>query len=283
MSETAQYTRERPRRTRHRRPPPPPLDERCALFLDIDGTLLEFAPTPDGVVVDRALAHLLDTFRRALGGAVALITGRTLVNVDRLFGGTALLVAGLHGSERRSADGSVHRHERAAAELKQLRDDMARFAARHKGLLFEDKGASFAIHYRRAPALASFVHRTLRRHAAHASIVGWQLQRGKGILELRAPRSSTTCASRRSKAERPFLSATISPTNSDSMRSAPSAAGRSKSVPGPPAPRFDCRTFRRCANGSRRRSMRWRRRALRWLRNASTFFAKSSTTSAMRA
>ena len=62
---------------------------------------------------------------------------------------------------------------------------MARFAARHKGLLFEDKGASFAIHYRRAPALASFVHRTLRRHAAHASIVGWHLRRGKGILELR--------------------------------------------------------------------------------------------------
>src|SRR5437762_8713662 len=62
---------------------------------------------------------------------------------------------------------------------------MARFAARHKGLLFEDKGATFAIHYRRAPALASFVHRTLRRHAAHAPIVGWHIQRGKGILELR--------------------------------------------------------------------------------------------------
>jgi trehalose 6-phosphate phosphatase len=185
MLEDAPHTRERPRRTRHRRPPPAPLDERCALFLDIDGTLLEFAPTPDGVAVDRELANLLNAFRRVLGGAVALITGRTLANVDRLFGGGTLLVAGLHGSERRSADGSVHRHERAAAELAHLREDMARFAARHRGLLFEDKGATFAIHYRRAPALASFVHRTLRRHAAHASIVGWHLQRGKGILELR--------------------------------------------------------------------------------------------------
>src|SRR3989440_12891244 len=138
MSETAQYTRERPRRTRHRRPPPPPLDERCALFLDIDGTLLEFAPTPDGVSVDRGLAELLNAFRRALDGAVALITGRTLANVDRLFGGARLLVAGLHGSARRSADSALHRHERAAAELAQLREDMARFAARHKGLLFED-------------------------------------------------------------------------------------------------------------------------------------------------
>src|SRR5436305_9845196 len=183
--DAAPLTRDPQRRTRHRRPPPPPLDERCALFLDIDGTLLEFAPTPDGVAVDQALAQLLNAFRDALDGAVALITGRTLANVDRLFSRSALPVAGLHGSERRSADGSVHRHERAAAELKHLREDMARFAARHKGLLFEDKGASFAIHYRRAPALASFVHRTLRRHAAQASIVGWQLQRGKGILELR--------------------------------------------------------------------------------------------------
>ena len=185
MLEDAPHTRERPPRTRHRRPPPPPLNEHCALFLDIDGTLLEFAPTPDGVSVDRELAELLNAFRRALDGAVALITGRTLANVDRLFGGARLLVAGLHGSERRSADSAVHRHERAAAELAQLREDMARFAARHKGLLFEDKGATFAIHYRRAPALASFVHRTLRRHAAHASIVGWHIQRGKGILELR--------------------------------------------------------------------------------------------------
>ncbi|HEY3179216.1 MAG TPA: trehalose-phosphatase [Casimicrobiaceae bacterium] len=185
MLEDAPHTRERPPRTRHRRPPPPPLNERCALFLDIDGTLLEFAPTPDRVFVDPDLAALLNAFHRALGGAVALITGRTLASVERLFGRTTLPVAGLHGSERRSADGSLHRHEQAAAELAQLREDMARFAARHKGLLFEDKGAAFAIHYRRAPALASIVHRTLRRHATHASIVGWRLQRGKGILELR--------------------------------------------------------------------------------------------------
>src|ERR1043165_430006 len=138
--DTAPLTRDPQRRTLHRRLPPSPLDETCPLFLDIDGTLLEFAPTPDGVVVDRELADLLKALGRALDGAVALITGRTLANVDRLFGVAKLPVAGLHGSERRSADGSVHRHEQAAKELAQLRADMARFAARHKGLLFEDKG-----------------------------------------------------------------------------------------------------------------------------------------------
>ena len=183
--DAAPPTREPLRRTRHRRPPPDLLDERCALFLDIDGTLLELSSTPEGVRVDRELADLIAALRRALDGAVALITGRTLANVDRLFGSSKLPVAGQHGSERRSADGSVHRHEVAAAELARLRQAMARFAARHKGLLFEDKGVSFAIHYRRAPALASLVHRTLRRQAAHAPNVGWHLQRGKGILELR--------------------------------------------------------------------------------------------------
>src|ERR1700751_1228232 len=149
--DAAPLPRDPHRRTRHRRLPPPPLDDRCALFLDIDGTLLELAASPDGVVVDRELADLLTALGRVLDGAIALITGRTLANVDKLFARTKTLVAGLHGSERRSADGSVHRHERAAKELAQLREDMARFAARHKGLLFEDKGATFAIHYRRAP------------------------------------------------------------------------------------------------------------------------------------
>ena len=73
MLEDAPHTRERPPRTRHRRPPPPPLNEHCALFLDIDGTLLEFAPTPDGVSVDRELAELLNAFRRALDGAEQLL------------------------------------------------------------------------------------------------------------------------------------------------------------------------------------------------------------------
>ena len=185
MPSEAFYLKPSARKPRNRRPPPEPLDERCALFLDVDGTLLELTSTPDRVAVDPAIGNLLLALGQALDGAVALITGRMISDVDRLFGHSELPVAGLHGSERRSIDGSIHRHEIAAAELARLRDELARFAARHKGLLFEDKGVAFAIHYRRVPALASLVHRTLRRHIGHPSDVGWHLQRGKGILEIR--------------------------------------------------------------------------------------------------
>ena len=185
MPSEAFYPKASPRKPRNRRPAPDPLDDRCALFLDVDGTLLELSSAPDRVSVDPEIGHLLLSLAAALDGAVALITGRSIGDVDRLFGHSELPVAGLHGSERRSIDGSIHRHEIAAAELTRLRNELARFAARHKGLLFEDKGVAFAIHYRRVPALASLVHRTLRRHIGHPSDVGWHLQRGKGILEIR--------------------------------------------------------------------------------------------------
>ena len=175
-------------RPRYSRPgPPPALGAECALFLDIDGTLLELAPTPDRVRVDAGIAALLPALARRLHGAVALVTGRTLADADRLFRGLALPIAGQHGLERRSADGSLHRQLPSLSTLEQLRGVLSRFAARHDGLTLEDKGATLALHYRQAPALASFVHRTLRAHmtAALASESGWHLQPGKRVLEIK--------------------------------------------------------------------------------------------------
>ena len=175
-------------RPRSSRPgPPPALGADCALFLDIDGTLLELAPTPDRVRVDAGIAALLPALARSLHGAVALITGRTMADADRLFRGLALPIAGQHGLERRGADGSLHRHLLSLSTLERLRGVLAQFAARHDGLFLEDKGATLALHYRQAPRLASFVHRTLRAHmtAALASESGWRLQPGKSILEIK--------------------------------------------------------------------------------------------------
>ena len=95
------------RRRPSRRGPPPLLHDGCALFLDIDGTLLELAPTPDDVSVDAGIAALLPALARRLHGAVALITGRSMADADRLFRGLSLPVAGQHGLERRAADGSL--------------------------------------------------------------------------------------------------------------------------------------------------------------------------------
>ena len=164
---------------------PPPLGPDCALFLDIDGTLLELAASPEHVHVDADIATLLPALAKRLGGAVALITGRTLKDADRLFAGLSLPIAGQHGLERRAADGSTRVHQPSLPGLRPLRRELARLAARHDGLLFEDKGATLALHYRRAPGLASHVHRALRAQLAMAAPgTAWRLQSGKGILEL---------------------------------------------------------------------------------------------------
>ncbi len=156
------------------------------MFLDIDGTLLEFASTPDRVRVDAGIAALLPALERRLGGAVALITGRALEDADRLFPGLALAVAGQHGLQRRAADGSIHLHGAPSSGLRSLRPELARFAARHEGLWLEDKGTTLALHYRLAPRLASHVHRTLKAQLGAGGMgEGLQLQPGKGVLEIK--------------------------------------------------------------------------------------------------
>jgi len=170
-----------------RRGPPPALHDGCALFLDIDGTLLELAPTPDSVRVDAGISALLPALAERLDGAVALITGRSMADADRLFRGLSLPLAGQHGLERRAADGSLHRHLPSFAGLERLRRDLTEFAGQHDGLMLEDKGSTLALHYRQAPRLASHVHRTLRSHRASAlaNEAGWRLQPGKGVLEVK--------------------------------------------------------------------------------------------------
>ncbi len=170
---------------RHRERTPPLLTRGDALFLDIDGTLLEFALDPAGVTSDPDLTALLGALSRALGGAVALVTGRGLADVDRMFAAGSLPVAALHGSARRAADGTLHTHAAPAHDDPELREALAALARRHPGLRFEDKGVAYALHYRAAPALASYAHRTMRRHAARPGLAPWFIQRGKGIVELR--------------------------------------------------------------------------------------------------
>jgi trehalose 6-phosphate phosphatase len=133
---------------------PPPLDRRTALFLDVDGTLLEIAARPDLVRVPPALPALLERLAGERDGALALVSGRPIAELDRLFRPWHGAMAGLHGSERRRADGSIDATPDAAAEeaLDQVRPRLAAFAQPLAGVLIEDKGAAIALHYRAAPA-----------------------------------------------------------------------------------------------------------------------------------
>jgi len=164
---------------------PPPLAAGDALFLDIDGTLVDLAPTPDRVLVDVSLARLLPGLAARLGGALALVTGRAIRDVDRLFAPLVLPVAGQHGCERRDAEGTLHFLAPGDAAFDRLRDLFIAFASRHEGLAVEHKGASLALHYRGAPSLASHVHQTLRSVLARENATGYALQPGKRLVELK--------------------------------------------------------------------------------------------------
>ena len=163
-------------------PPPPPIDDSHALFLDVDGTLLHFASTPDGVEVPEHLRPALAALHKRLDGAVALVSGRSLGTLDALLAPPRLPASGLHGLERR------HGRKRNAAPrvpdaMALVRSDAATIAARHPGAVVEDKGAALALHWRAAPnASAEF---QAFAHAALPRLPGYRLQPGKDVLELR--------------------------------------------------------------------------------------------------
>lgn len=154
-----------------------------AYFLDIDGTLVDLADTPGAVKLQPALPGLVEALYQSSGGAVALITGRSIADADRLFPGRRLSLAGQHGHERRSANGVVTRHHVSARALDPARHELGAVIERHPLLLLEDKGLSLAFHYRRAPHLASLAHRAMRR--VQASLGDrYCVHRGKRVVEL---------------------------------------------------------------------------------------------------
>jgi trehalose 6-phosphate phosphatase len=121
-----------------------------ALFLDIDGTLLSVAPTPDAVHVPPGLVGLLERVALRLGGAAALLTGRRIADADRLFAPLRLAGSGVHGTELR-AEATAPVVELAPAippDVVQAMNSISRIAA---GILVEHKGAGIAVHYRKAP------------------------------------------------------------------------------------------------------------------------------------
>src|SRR4051812_33700946 len=125
---------------------PPPLDPASALFLDVDGTLLDIAPRPELVHVPPGLPGLLGRLARQRDGALALISGRPLAELDRLFQPWRGPAAGLRGAERRRADGSLMESRDspadrdAAAALDRLRPAVAECERRWPGAWLEDKG-----------------------------------------------------------------------------------------------------------------------------------------------
>jgi trehalose 6-phosphate phosphatase len=178
-----------------------------ALFLDVDGTLLHLADTPDAVTIERETVELLGRVHRATDGGLALITGRRIGDIDRLFAPLALPVAGQHGFERRDAAGAVQRHAQPAPQLATSRARLAAFAHEHPGVLIEDKGLTLAAHYRLAPqAEAKLAALAAGLAAESGGVLG--VQRGKMVFELRPAGKDKGTAIAEFMAEAPFLGRT---------------------------------------------------------------------------
>jgi trehalose 6-phosphate phosphatase len=136
---------------------PPPLDPHHALFVDLDGTLLEIAPRPELVRAPDGLAELLTRLTEQRDGALAVISGRRIDDFDRYLRPWRGAASGVHGAERRDAgsrivaSGDRPDDRRAAAALDRLRPALRELERRLPGVLVEDKGRTLAIHYRQAP------------------------------------------------------------------------------------------------------------------------------------
>jgi trehalose 6-phosphate phosphatase len=165
--------------------PPPPLHPALALFIDVDGTLLEIAPHPEDVRVPRELPGLLEQLAQRHQGAFALVSGRRIAALDRLFRPWHGAAAGLHGGERRRGDGSRADvvADAAAAHLRPIRTAAAGFAARHPGLRLEDKDHALALHFRAVPEQEPDVVRFAEQAVAESGH-GLRLLPGKMVMEL---------------------------------------------------------------------------------------------------
>jgi len=165
-------------------PPPHQLRfDNTALFLDLDGTLIELASAPDAVRVPAGLPALLHTLSDRLCGALALVSGRPLTQIDQLLAPYRFAAAGVHGQERRDATGALHRPPAGAdwrdAAARRLRE----WISNKPGLLLEDKAVSLALHYRLAPQWAEVCALQMQL-IVNASAMPLHLLQGKMVVEV---------------------------------------------------------------------------------------------------
>lgn len=154
-----------------------------AFLLDVDGTLVDIAPTPREVRVPPSLLRTLARLSARTDGAVALVSGRSIADLDRLFDPLRLTAVGGHGAEFRLPDGTdVHRRDAPAlgAELKQ-----ALFAIAGAGVLAEDKGYSVALHFRLAPEKEPLVREAVARVCAERVHEPVEILPGKAVIEIK--------------------------------------------------------------------------------------------------
>jgi trehalose 6-phosphate phosphatase len=165
-------------------PGAPTITRPVSLFLDVDGTLVEFATHPDAVVVDPELVTLLRGLHRTLGAALALVSGRSIESLDRLFAPFRGTAVGVHGLEIRLHPAESIVRTEAQRVPPGLTDALARLVQSVPGAFVEHKGFAVAVHHRlAAPGMQSLRRRLQVACARHAP--GWTVLRGRQVLEIK--------------------------------------------------------------------------------------------------
>jgi trehalose 6-phosphate phosphatase len=166
------------------RVPLPPLDQ-MALLLDIDGTLLDLAPTPREVWVPPGLAETLDRLRIRTAGALALVSGRSLNDIDLIFAPERFPGVGGHGAEMRLSTDSEAVATHAPPMDKDLKGRLAAIAKLSPGILLEDKGYSLALHYRLAPHAEKAIYEAVSLIRADLPNAPIEVLPGKCVCEIK--------------------------------------------------------------------------------------------------
>jgi trehalose 6-phosphate phosphatase len=158
---------------------------RFAILLDVDGTILDIAPTPHEVHVPDSLCETLLRIGKRLDGALALVSGRPLSDLDRLFAPLRLAAIGGHGAEMRLASNGEAVLSRAPPLHPRFREQLRAVAARHSGIIVEDKDYSVAFHYRLSPKEGLALVHDVRRACHEWNNPSIQLLSGKAVIEVK--------------------------------------------------------------------------------------------------
>lgn len=178
----------------------PAIGVHSALFLDFDGTLAELAPQPEAVQLAAGLVPTLARLSTQLNGALAIVSGRTLADLDTFLAPLRLPAAAEHGAQRRVAGG--HAVSLAAPDLQEVARRAAELMVHHPGLRVEVKSAAVALHYRHAPELEALCLQVMQEAAG--STPGVELLRGKFVFEVKPSGVSKGTAIESFMAEPPF-------------------------------------------------------------------------------
>jgi trehalose 6-phosphate phosphatase len=175
---------------------------KVAILLDVDGTILDLAPTPGEVSVPPSLRHTLKRLWTRTGGALAFVSGRPVRELDHIFSPLRLPAIGGHGAEVRAGV------EGEAAQLQSLdvglKRRLADIANAHAGILVEDKGYSLALHYRLAPDQERYVRTAVKDICAESPQFPIEILPGKLMVEIKQAGYSKASAVRELLARPPF-------------------------------------------------------------------------------